>query len=379
MGLSGKRVLLTTAHRNIRSGGGVQFYLLARSLVEAGARVEAVFNQPRRSASTADNLHLLAELDVPVRLLRVNRWYSPVQVTRLRAWLRDGRYDIVHTHKGADLKLVLFAAWGLPLPCLVNTRGVNFPLGVNRLQYRAKRLDRIIVVSENSRRVMIDRGVPAEKIRVIYGGVDTRRFRPRPDDRLAVRQELGLPAEARVCVVAANLVRQKGHGDYLKAAAALRDSHVDLWHVFAGGGDQTALRARATELGVADRVIFTGFRGDMERIYAAADLSAMPSFAGEGVSGVLREAMACGVPVVTADVGGNAELVTDGETGLVVPTRRPDALAAALARLLDEPELHPRLAAAGQQLVLTRYSAEARAQKIFALYEEVFREKRLPF
>jgi glycosyltransferase involved in cell wall biosynthesis len=128
---------------------------------------------------------------------------------------------------------------------------------------------------------------------------------------------------------------------------------------------------------VADRVIFAGFRRDMERVYAAADLSAMPSFAGEGVSGVLREAMACGLPVVTTDVGGNAELVRDGELGLVVPLRQPPALAAALARLADDRALAARLAIAGQTLVRERFSVEARARNVLALYEEVFREKGL--
>jgi glycosyltransferase involved in cell wall biosynthesis len=375
MSIAGKRVLLTTTHRNIRSGGGFQLYLLAKALVEAGARVEAIFSHGA-DAETA-NLAQLAQLGVPVSILRFKRWWSPVQIARLRRRLREGRYDVVHTHKGGDLSLALLASPGLPLPCLVAQRGVNFELGLNRYKYRLRRLDRIIVVSEDSRRVMVACGVPAAKIRVIYGGVDAQRFRPLPDERAPVRAELGIPPDALVCVVAANLVRQKGHSDYLEAAAALRQSHPQLWHVFAGSGEQGALREQAARRGVADRVIFAGFRRDMERVYAAADLSAMPSFAGEGVSGVLREAMACGLPVVTTDVGGNAELVRDGELGLVVPLRQPPALAAALARLADDRALAARLAIAGQTLVRERFSVEARARNVLALYEEVFREKGL--
>jgi glycosyltransferase involved in cell wall biosynthesis len=379
MGISGKKVLLTTAHQNIGSGGSIQLFLLARSLVEAGAHVEAIFNYKAGADRERGNFALLESLGVKVDFLRINRWWQPPQIARMRARLREGRFDIVHSHKGSDLSLLLLALPGLPLPCLVNTRGVNFPLGVNRYKYRLKRLDRIVVVSEDSKRAMVERGAPAAKIRVVYGGVDTQRFRPLPADRAAARAELGLPDDAFACVVAANLVRQKGHGDYLAAAASLRAARPHMWHVFAGAGDQTALREEAARLGVADRVIFAGFRRDMERVYAAADASIMPSFAGEGVSGVLREAMACGLPVITTAVGGNPELVKDGAAGLVVPVRDPAALAAAMARFDDDRDFAARLAAAGRELVLANFSVETRARNIFGVYEEVFRAKGMVF
>jgi len=379
MGIAGKRVLLTTSHKDLHSGGAVQMYLLARSLVEAGAQVEAVFKWFGGKTREQSGLNMLEALGVPVHFLRTGRWYSPWQITRMRRLLSRGRFDIVHTHKGGDLSLALLASWRLGLPCLVNQRGVNFPLGANRYKYRLRRLDRVVVVSQDSKDVMVRCGVPAEKIRVIYGGVDLERFAPHPELRATVREELGVPTEATVSLVAANLVRQKGHGDYLQAAASLRESHPELWHVFAGGGGQQRWRDRAAELGVADRVVFAGFRRDMERLYASADLSVMPSFAGEGVSGVLREAMACGVPVITTDVGGNAELVRDGENGLVVPVRDATALGAAIERMIADREFAKRCAETGRELVANEFSDRARARRIFALYEEVFQEKDLPF
>ena len=379
MGLAGKRVLLTTSHRNIGSGGSIQLLLLARALVEAGARVEALFRSGLENDPQRNGLAPLKALGVPVHFLRTTRWYSPAQIRRMRRLLRAGNFDIVHTHKGGDLSLALLALPGVKLPCLVNTRGVNFRLGANRFKYRLQRLDRIIVVSRDSKRAMVDVGVPGDKIVVVYGGVDSRRFQPLPQEREAMRAELGLPPDAVVSVVAANLVRQKGHEDYLAAAAALRMKRPELWHVFAGAGEQSHLRDLAAQLGVADRLVFAGFRGDMEHVYAACDLSVLASFAGEGVSGVLREAMACGLPVVTTDVGGNAELVRDGELGLIVPPRDPAALAAAIERLLAEPALAWRLAEAGRAEVLARFSTDARASNIFAVYESVFHDKGLAF
>ncbi len=379
MGLAGKRVLLTTSHRNIGSGGSIQLLLLARALVEAGAHVEAVFKAGLEDQPERNGLAPLRALGVPIHFFRTNRWYQPTQIMRMRRLLRDGAFDIVHTHKGGDLSLALLALPRLPVTCLVNTRGVNFKLGANRFKYRLRRLDRIIVVSQDSKRAMVEVGIPADKIVVVYGGVDSQRFRPVPEERAAVRAELGLPADAVVSVVAANLVRQKGHEDYLAAAASLRQARPELWHVFAGAGEQSQLREEAERLGVADRLVFAGFRRDMERVYAGCDMSVVASFAGEGVSGVLREAMACGLPVITTDVGGNAELVRDGELGLVVPPRNPPVLAAAIERLAADRPLARRLADAGRDEVLSRFSPAARAANIFAVYESVFQAKGVPF
>lgn len=379
MGIAGKRVLLTTSHWSIRSGGSVQLLLLARALCEAGAQVQAVFKYRRATEDQNQNLAGLRELGIRADFLRTKRWYSPWQIAAMRRLLKQGRFDIVHTHKGGDLSLALLALRGIDLPCLVNTRGVNFRLGMNRFKYRLRRLNRIIVVSNDSKKVMVGSGVPAEKIRVVYGAVDVDRFRPLPELRQSVRDELGIPPEAAVSVVAANLVRQKGHADYLAMAAELHPEFPDLYHVFAGSGDQTELRELAANLGVADRVVFAGFRGDMERVYAAADLSVVASFAGEGVSGVLREAMACGVPVITTDVGGNAELVRYDEWGQVTPRRDPPALAVAVRRCLREPDQIKEWADMAARAVRENYSTQARADNIFAVYEEVFREKNIAF
>ncbi|MCC6159775.1 MAG: glycosyltransferase [Deltaproteobacteria bacterium] len=370
MSIAEKRILLTTSHGRIGSGGSMQLYLLARAARQAGAHVECVF--AHSPGSFADrHLDRLADLGVPVHQMRPSRWYNPAEIARMRRLLRDGRFDLVHTHKGGDLSLVLLASAGLPRFALVNTRGVNFPLGANRFKYNLNRLDRAIVVSEDSKRVMARSGVRPDKIEVIYGGVDIARFVPRPELRAPVRAELGIAPDAFVFLMVANLVRQKGHGDYLEAAARLARSHPGAFHLFAGKGDSSAWQARAAELGLADVVRFLGFRSDVERLFAAADASVVSSFAGEGVSGVLRESMACAVPVITTNVGGNAELVADGETGLVVPMRDPPALAAAMARMIDGDALRTTLSQKGLVLVRERFSDDARAARIFALYVEL--------
>ena len=372
--LAGKNVLLTTSHIDIGSGGSMQMLLLARGLVEAGASVDALVKQapPGRKSQ----LEQLLELPVNLEAFRPNRWYSPVQIARMRRRLKARRYDIVHTHKGGDLSLVLLASTRIDLPVLVTTRGVSFPLGLNRLKYRLRKLDRVIVVSEQSRGVMKDHGVPPEKIEVIYGGVDTKRFAP-GGNRDRVQKEFALPLSAPVFLVVANLVRQKGHGDYLKAAAILNRTHPNCRHLFAGSGDPEPLKKQAAELGLANHVIFAGFRSDVPDLFAASFASVFPGFAGEGVSGVLRESLACGVPVITTDVGGNAELIRHESFGLVTPRRKPEALAAAMARLLDDRPLAGRLAEQGRRFVLENHSQQARNRRVFDLYRRIARSKGL--
>jgi glycosyltransferase involved in cell wall biosynthesis len=177
-------------------------------------------------------------------------------------------------------------------------------------------------------------------------------------------------------VVAANLVRQKGHGDYLKAAAILEKSRPGCFHLFAGSGDPTDLKFRAKELGIDKQIVFAGFRQDMPDVYAASTASVFPGFAGEGVSGVLRESLACGRAVITTNVGGNAELIKHETYGLVVPRQNPEELAKAMARFLDEPEFLNRLAKQGREFVVENHSVDARNRRIFELYFSILEKKK---
>ena len=139
-----------------------------------------------------------------------------------------------------------------------------------------------------------------------------------------------------------------------------------------GGAYERALRHRADELGVTDRVVFAGYRDDAARVVAAADVLALPSWT-EGLPLVVLEAMALGRPVVATTVGGTPELVSDGETGLLVPPRDVEALTAALKRVLDDGDLRRRLGEAGKRRVAERFSSEAMTRDVLAIYDEVAR------
>lgn len=179
-------------------------------------------------------------------------------------------------------------------------------------------------------------GVAQNKLRTVYNGVETDVFRP-GDARLA-RQKLGLPAEAHVLLYVGNLVPVKNPGLLLEACALLAPG-VQL--VYVGEGELVeGLRARAAALGLADRVRFVGLLPPDQVVTCmqAANLLVVPS-RNEGIPNVIREAFACGLPVVATDVGGIAEVVTEDWLGSLVPTADPVALATAItARLARQPE-----------------------------------------
>lgn len=370
--LSGKKVLLTTRLTDVSSGGSMQMFLLAKGLCGVGAKVDVLFMESE--TGRIPKLDLYKTIDADVGFFRPDKWWKLPEINSARDKIKKNKYDIIHSHKGADLRLMLIAARGIDIPVFVNTRGVNFPLGINYFQYNDPKLDRIVVVSRQSKKVMFECGVKPEKIEVIYGGVDTERFQPESDGQ-AIRKEFNLPENSKLFTVVANLVWQKGHRDYLRAAAILKQNHNDCYHLFAGSGNPDELKALAAELHVDDRVIFAGFRQDTPALFSASFASAFAGYAGEGVSGVLRESLACSVPVITTDVGGNAELVVHEKYGLVTPMRDPQSLADAMTRMIENPDLAKNLANAGYEYISKYHSVDARNKRIFDLYCSIAHKK----
>ena len=173
-----------------------------------------------------------------------------------------------------------------------------------------------------------------------------------------VRAELGIPPDAPVVLVFSRLNRMKGIEYFLEAVVEVSRRYPEVRFVIAGDGDNRAeLEAYAAKLGIASKVLFTGFRTDLPHLLAEADLSVLPSLS-EGLSNSILEAMSAGVPVVATNVGGNPEIVEDGVTGLLVPARDSAALAKAMIRMFEEPGLRLEFGAAGRRRINTVFSME---------------------
>jgi glycosyltransferase involved in cell wall biosynthesis len=232
-------------------------------------------------------------------------------------------------------------------------------------------VDKIIAVAKRIEEGLVRSGVPADKVVTIHGAIDLKRFQPGAPDP-AMRREFGLSEDMPVVGKVAGYRPWKGYKVFLEAAAAVLAEEPKV-RFFAIGGETSyyeKMLATARRLGIERQVVFTGFREDVERFYPLMTLSVNCATAGEGIPGVLRESLAMGIPVVATDVGGNREVVVDGETGLLIPPGDSKALNGAILRLLRDPALARTLAENGQRRVKGRFSIEAMVEGTEAVYRE---------
>lgn len=314
------------------------------------------------------------ELGVPVYGLGMAGFRHLFRAGMLFALLRRQRFDIVHTHLFHANVLGRVVARLAGVPVVVSTTHVAEPRCWHLLleRWTASLVDRVVAVSEGVRRYMVERAhIPAGKIVVMRNGVDPGRFRLR---RGGFRRREGIASDCLLVTTVGRLHAQKGLGCLLQAARSLTLPHPEVRFLVVGEGPERRQLLRLRDrLGLGDRVRFLGFRADVPQILADSDVFALPSL-WEGLSIALLEAMAAGLPVVATDVEGVAEVVTDGETGLVVPPGDADALTAALSRLLGDPSLRRRLAQAGHQRVVRHFGWEKVVSDTMDLYERLLSE-----
>ncbi|MGH7391134.1 MAG: glycosyltransferase family 4 protein, partial [Candidatus Rokuibacteriota bacterium] len=256
------------------------------------------------------------------------------------------------------------------IPVLVLNRGVSFPLDpFARLGYNTRRVTAVVAVCESIQRGLVASGVRADKIHVIYSGTDTDRFHPGVDGS-GVRRELGLgPADFLVTQIGVR--SRKGNDDVVDAMGVVAARAPQARLLIVGARRPDVLLERARARGLEGRAHVWGYREDVPAILRASDCGVDASYAGLGLTGAVREALAVETAVVATAIEGNPELVVDGQTGLLVPPRDPAALAAAVLRLIEDPALRRATARAGRALVQARFSTRAKLDATEALYRRL--------
>ena len=266
---------------------------------------------------------------------------------QLRALRRAGRLDILDAHFAYPdgYAAGLLGRW-LGVPVTVTLRGTESrqakdPVLRPLLQRGLSRTSRVFSVSDSLRQIALSLGVPQAKARVVGNGVDLARFYVLP--RTQCRTHLGLAADAPVLVTVGGLVERKGFHRVMDCLPALRHDFPSLQYLVVGGaspeGDWTErLKSQCHALGLDDCVHFLGSVSpdNLRGVLSAADIFVL-STRNEGWANVLLEAMACGLPVVTTDVGGNREVVNAPALGEVLPFDDADQLREAIARALRTP------------------------------------------
>ena len=322
----------------------------------------------------------IAALGVPVFQIAKSHKLDAGIILRLAKLLREQQIDILQTY------LWTANTWGRVAARLAGTQVVvASERNVDIWEQAYKRIigrslagatDKIIANSDAVREYLLDRGgLAPEKVVRIYNGVNFERFE-KPFDPMERRKELGLPEGALLAGVVARVEPAKDHDTLLRALASVRKQTPHLHLAVVGDGRQTErLTALAHELGIGERVHFTGFRTDAAEWIRTFDFSVLSSVK-EGLSNTVIESMAAGKPVIATAVGGNPEVIVEGETGFLLPTRQPELFGAAMANLVAAPAKILALGQASKMRVEALFSVEKMVENTTGLYLDLLRHGR---
>ncbi|MGH8851269.1 MAG: glycosyltransferase family 4 protein [Casimicrobiaceae bacterium] len=344
--------------------GGQEIRILteAAGMMSRGHQVELACPREARIFAEAPRF------GVPATALPIGR-KRPYGVLALRRFLASRQADAVNSHSSTDSWLAALASRSLPrAPPLVRTRHISAAVpgdALTRWLY-TRATAQIVTTGEAIRAQLIrDVGVSAARVCSIPTGIDPALFAPA--DRDHARAALGLPAGVPLIGIVATLRSWKGHRVLVDALPLLARRDAQL--VIVGDGPQReALRAQAGALGLRERVRFAGNRHDVARWLAAFDVFALPSYANEGVPQALLQAMLVALPCVTTDAGAIGEAAIAEHTAVVVAKENAVALAAGIDRLLSDQPLARRIAAAGRERVLSRFSFAAMLDRMEAVF-----------
>jgi len=308
---------------------------------------------------------------VPVQALPIARkgWRG---ITAMRRWLQaNPGVSLINTHSSTDSWLAALACTTLRhAPPIVRTRHVSSTVPDNRpTRWLYRKAARHVVTTGEALRQQLHRenGLPLTHLTSVPTGIDLARFAP--GDKGAARTALGLAPTGIYLGIVSTLRSWKGHSYLLEAMTHLSTVYCDLRLVIVGDGPQRQnLEHKIAELGLAGKVMLAGQRDDVPLWLNALDLFTLPSYGEEGVPQAIMQAMACGVPVVSTTVGAIGEAVVDGETGILVAPRDTDALSAALARLIADPEMRKNMGEAGLARARQRFGTAAMLDKMEAVF-----------
>jgi len=329
----------------------------------------------------------IEQLGIPVYDFSVDQIYHPrvlYQGHRLRALLRQYRIHILHTY--LDSANVFGPLQALPLSrelkVIISRRddgfGLSQRLALLQRWLAVVRVDLVTTVSEHIRRMTIKEWrLPPHKVVAIHNGVAL----PGTTAKVSLKQfraDWNLPTTARIIACVGRLNPVKGLDLLLGAAPFILAHFPDVFFFLIGEGKaKTSLRQQIENLGIADRVIFTGHQNELSNFYRAMDVLVNSSYT-EGISNSILEAMSYGKAVVAAAVGGTPEIIEHGRTGLLFRARDPEILAGLLIQLLAQPEWLQELGTAASERIKQQFSIAQMMAKLQVQYLRLVNQNEKP-
>ena len=370
----------------------MEFHHVARELSEQSPdfpKIEAclVTFERKRDPNYAPNAFVNAALDLKleVEIIPERRRFDLSAISVLRRVIELQKPGLVVTHSVKSHFLMWRSQLWREYPWVAFHHGYT----TTDLKMRAynwldrwslPNADRLVTVCHAFARELARSGVPLEKISVRHNSV---RARPKiaTSDVQSFKKRLGIASDERIVLTVGRMSREKAHIDLIDAYKRLRvaNPHISSKLVIVGDGPERGrLEAAAEAHGLSERVIFAGQMSEVQLFYAAADVFALPSHS-EGSPNVLLEAMAASLPIVATAVGGVPEIVENNESALLVPANDPQAMAAAIVRLLTDQDLAERLTNNSTALIANQFTPEKYVRALFEIYGSVInaRQNRL--
>jgi glycosyltransferase involved in cell wall biosynthesis len=292
---------------------------------------------------------------------------------QIRKLINEFNYNIIHAHTSHAHSLAFLASIRTGVIRLV-TRRVDFTIFRNRflplngIKYRFM-ADYYIAISKKIKAVMVKDGIAADRIFVVYSGIDLERFSGATGDYLI--PEFSLQPDGPVVINVAHLAEHKGQQFLVRAIPhVLKQIPSARFFIIGEGKLLGELQALSASLGITQALTFTGFRKDVGAFYQAADLFIMSSVQ-EGLGTAMIDALALGKPVVAANAGGIPEIIKDGDTGRLVEAANPQALAQGIIQMLTHKDQAQSMAQRGQAVVKEQFSIDAMVENNLAVYRQL--------
>lgn len=366
-----------------QGGSERQAVQLTRLLVESGRCNVFVATLEREGVLEAEISRLgLSE----IREFRLNSFYdlhTGRQIRRFAQYLKQYEIDVVHSH---DFYTNVFGMAGAALarvPVRIASRRESAvrPASqrfVERCSYRAAHA--VVANCEEVRQQLIKEGVPAQKVRTVYNGLDLARVQTMQTDRKEILADLKLPESARFVTIMANMRAHvwnpepfcfKDHPTFLRAAQRVAEQVPDAAFIIAGEGElKEVTQELARSLGIADRTFFIGRCQDVGALLSISDVCVLSSTS-EGFSNAILEYMAAGRPVVATNVGGAREAIVHGANGWLVPAGDHSMMGDYIITLLQQPESAHLMGEHGRWTVNEKFSSQKQLQNVESLYNEL--------
>lgn len=326
-----------------------------------------------------------ARLGIPTVVLEGS---IPSVLRQLKKMILDGHYDLIHSHgaRGNFMASLLKGPCCLPMVTTVHSDPKLDYLGRPAAaliygtlnQHALKKADYLVGVSDSMKKLLISRGLPANRIFTIYNGVDFSVV-PQNDDRISYLRALGLDCDEHSVIVgiAARLDPVKDVGTLIRGFALAETKCPALRLVIAGDGAQASeLRTLAGSMGIAEKVCFAGWISDINPFFAALDINALTSLS-ETFPYAITEGARAHLATVSSRVGGVPKLVVEGKTGFLFPPGDAQTLGEKLARLALDPALRHSFGEALYEKAKREFSVEATTRRQLDIYDEVLRREAL--